>query len=94
MYMCISDRTGMYFRVIANDCYELLESTESLCHVIYSRNHVTKRRILSLDKDFVMESGKHCCFFQTFLSVTFCQKSYQSISLTGKHNVIISRFHH
>ena len=30
--------------------------------MIYGRNHVTKRRILSLDRDFVMESGKHCCF--------------------------------
>ena len=80
MYVCVSDRTGMYCRMIANDCYELLESTESLCHVILRRNHVTKRRTLSLDKVFLMEAGKHCCFFQIFLGATFSQKGYQSIS--------------
>ena len=83
---------------VANDCYEQLQSTESLYHLIHNRNHLKKRWILSLDKDSVMESRKH--WKALFLNFPQLQCSIlpkgpsinRSVRHTGKHNVIISRF--
>ena len=61
LYMCTSDSTCMSVQngTVANDCYEQLQSTESLYHLIHNRNRLKKRWNLSLDKDSVMESRKH-----------------------------------